>query len=142
MKFVPVTVRTNPRPPAVAVVGEIEVIVGVEGGDGEITKLTGEDRPPALPEPVTVTEAVPALATSADVICACSAFALTNMVVRDLPFQSTVELEVKPAPITESVNAEAPATMLAGEIEQITGAPVDETIKLTAGEYTAFPPPP
>jgi hypothetical protein len=94
MKFVPVTVRTNAGPPAVAVAGEIEVIVGVGGGDGEITKFTGEDVPAALPELVTVTEAVPALATSADIICACSAFALTNMVVRDLPFQFTVELEV------------------------------------------------
>jgi hypothetical protein len=81
-------------PPAVAVAGETEVIVGVGGGDGEITKFTGDDVPPPPPELVTVTEAVPALATSADVICACSAFALTNMVVRDLPFQFTVELEV------------------------------------------------
>jgi hypothetical protein len=40
------------------------------------------------------------------------------------------------------VNADAPATTLAGEIEQITGAPDDETIKLTAGENTTFPPPP
>lgn len=94
MKFVPVTVRTNAGPPAVAVVGEIEVIVGAGGGEGEITKFTGEDMPPALPELVTVTEAVPALATSADVICACSAFALTNMVIRDVPFQFTVEFEL------------------------------------------------
>ena len=93
-KFVPVTLRINAAPPAVAVAGESELIVGVAGGVGEITKSTGEDVPPALPELVTVTEAVPALATSADAICACSAFALTNMVVRDLPFQLTVELEV------------------------------------------------
>jgi hypothetical protein len=40
------------------------------------------------------------------------------------------------------VNAGAPAATLDGEIEQITGAPVDETMKLTAGEVTVFPPPP
>ena len=94
MKFVPVTVRTNATPPAVAMAGETEVIVGVGGGDGEITKFTGEDVPPPFPELVTVTEAVPALATSADVIWDCKAFALTNMVVRGLPFQFTVEFEV------------------------------------------------
>ena len=80
-------------PPAVALVGMTEVIVGVVGGVGEITKSTGADAPPPPPEPETVTAAVPALATSVEVICACNALALTNVVVRDLPFQLTVELE-------------------------------------------------
>jgi hypothetical protein len=36
LKFLPLTVRTNPAPPAVALFGEIEVIDGVDGHEQEI----------------------------------------------------------------------------------------------------------
>jgi hypothetical protein len=37
LKFLPLTVRTKPAPPAVALLGEIEVIDGVDGHEQEIT---------------------------------------------------------------------------------------------------------
>ena len=91
MKFVPVTVSVNAMPPAVASVGVTEVIVGVAGGVGEITKIYGRRRTasPARNRH----SAMPAFATSVAVIWACRALALTNVVVRELPFQSTVEPE-------------------------------------------------
>ena len=53
--------------------------------------------------------------------------ALTNVVVRALPFHFTVEPEAKPAPFTDRVKSEAPATTLDGESEQIAGDEVENT---------------
>jgi hypothetical protein len=139
MKFVPVTVRVNPAPPAVAFAGVTEVIVGVTGGVGKIEKFNAGVEPP--PEFATVTGSTPALATSAALIVACTVFALTNVVVRALLFHFTVEFAAKLAPLTVMVKSEAPATILAGESEQIAGALVEEEMKLTAGEKISLPPP-
>jgi hypothetical protein len=49
-------------------------------------------------------------------------------------FHFTVELALKFAPLTVIVKSELPAITLAGESEQIAGADVEETMKLTAGE--------
>src|SRR5580658_1535992 len=73
-KFVPVTVSVNPPPPAVALLGAMEVIVGMTGGVGKIEKFRGGVVPP--PEFTTVTGTTPALATSVVVICACTVLAL------------------------------------------------------------------
>jgi len=50
-------------------------------------------------------------AMSVAVISAVSSVALTNVVGRDDPFQRTVELEMKPVPLTSNVNAASPAVM-------------------------------
>ncbi len=65
-KFVPVIVSVNPAPPAVALAGATEVIVGVRGGVGKIEKFKTGVVPP--PEFTTVTGTTPALATSAALI--------------------------------------------------------------------------
>ena len=58
LKFLPLTVRTNPAPPAVALFGEIEVIDGVDGHEHEITgrlKSTSALKISAFVLPVIVT---------------------------------------------------------------------------------------
>ena len=139
MKFVPVTVRVKPPPPAVALAGAMAVIVGVTGGVGKIEKFKGAVEPP--PEFATVTGSTPALATSAAVICACTVFAFTKVVVRALLFHLTVEFAAKLPPLTVMVKLDAPATTLEGESEQIAGADVEDVRKLTAGEKISLPPP-
>ena len=67
--------------------------------------------------------------------------ALTKVVVRALLFHRTVEFVAKLAPVTVTVKSEAPATTLEGESEQIAGALLEETRKLTAGEKISVPPP-
>jgi hypothetical protein len=66
MKFVPVTVRVNAAPPAVALAGAMAVIAGVMGGVGKIEKFKGAVEPP--PEFTTVMGSTPVLATSEAVI--------------------------------------------------------------------------
>ena len=139
MKFVPVTVRVKPPPPAVALAGAMAVIVGVTGGVGKIEKFKGAVEPP--PEFATVTGSTPALATSAAVICACTVFAFTKVVVRALLFHLTVEFAAKLPPLTVMVKLDAPATTLEGESEQIAGADMEDVRKLTAGEKISLPPP-
>ena len=78
---------------------------------------------------------------AAAVICACTVFALTKVVVRALLFHLTVEFAAKFPPLTVMVKLEAPATTLEGESEQIAGADVEEARKLTAGEKISLPPP-
>ncbi len=131
LKLVPLIASVNAEPPAVALVGETEAIVGVAGGVGVITKFSAGDDPPELD---TVTGIEVALATSVDLICAWSALALRNVVVRVLPFHFTVAPDAKLEPFTVMVKSEAPATTLGGEIEQIAGAFAEETVKPTAGE--------
>lgn len=64
-KFVPLTVSVNAAPPAVALVGESEVIVGT----GLFTvKLVAAEVPPPGAGLVTVTGKVPAVAMSAAVM--------------------------------------------------------------------------
>jgi hypothetical protein len=138
-KLVPVRVSVKAAPPAVAFCGETEVIVGVSGGDGKIEKFKDDVVPP--PEFATVIGCVPELATSAALIAAWTALALTNVVVRALPFHFTVAPDVKPAPFTVSVKSEAPATMLGGVSEQIAGDDVENTGKPTTGELITLPPP-
>jgi hypothetical protein len=138
-KFVPVTVRVKPPVPALALSGVTAVIVGVMGGVGKIEKFSGGDAPP--PEFTTVMGSTPGLATSAALIWAVTVFALTNVVVRALLFQRTVEFAVKLAPLTVTVKSVAPATTLEGKSEHSAGALLEETKKLTAGEKISVPPP-
>jgi hypothetical protein len=47
--------------------------------------------------------------------------ALTNVVVREAPFQRTTDDETKPLPLTVSVRLALPATALVGEMLLATG---------------------
>ena len=85
-KFVPLTVKVNPGPPAVAQVGLSELIVG----GATIVNVTGFDAEPV--EFLTVTGAVPAVAISAASTIAVSWVEETNVVARFAPFHLTTEV--------------------------------------------------
>src|SRR5205823_5334410 len=98
-KLVPFTVRVNCGPPAVALLGESDVVVGT----GLLTvKLTALDVPPPGGGFITVTGTTPALAMSAAVIAAVSVVLLTKVVVRAEPFHCTTEVFTKFVPFTVS----------------------------------------
>ncbi len=88
LKLVPLTVNVSPPTPAVALVGEIEVVVGT---GLLIVKVWPLLVPPPGPALNTVTVAVPAVAMSAAVIEAVSCNGETKVVVRFEPFQRTTE---------------------------------------------------
>jgi hypothetical protein len=117
-KLVPLTVRVKAGSPAVALAGEIAVSVG---SGLLIVNVSAFEAPPPGVGVTTVTEAVAALVMSAAPIDAASWVALTNVVVRALPFQFTFELEMKFDPLAVSVNAPPPAVELKGEIADNTG---------------------
>jgi hypothetical protein len=117
-KFVPVTVKVNCPPPAVAQVGLIEVVVGT---GLLIVNVCGFDVPPPGGGFVTVIEAVPAFATRAAVTVAVSCVEDTNVVVSAVPFQFTIEVETKFVPFTVKVNCGAPARHELGLIEVVVG---------------------
>ena len=107
----PVTVKVNAVPPAVALVGEIAVSVGPAEAIG---KLRAAEVPPPGAGVTTVTGTLLAVAMSAALMAVVSCVALTNVVVRALPFQFTVEPFTKLVPFTVSVNAAPPAIAPAG----------------------------
>jgi hypothetical protein len=97
--FVPVTVRVNCAPPAVAEVGLRVVIVGV----GALTTAKAselETLPPAL---FAVMLSVLVVRRSLAGITAVSWVALTNVVESAVPFQFTVAPERKFVPVTVRV---------------------------------------
>src|SRR6266446_6776441 len=117
-KFVPLTVRVNDGPPAVALVGEIEVI---DGKGLLIANVAVADAPPPGAGFVTVTLTVPPVAISAAVIAAVTCVALTNVVVFAAPLKLTTEVDTKFVPLTVSVNAAPPAGALVGNKVVIVG---------------------
>src|SRR2546427_109468 len=90
MKFVPVRASVKAAPPAIAVLGDREVSVGL-GFGAVIVNVCGLDVPPPGAAVNTVTEAVPAVAMSAAVICAVSCVLLPNVVARLLALQCPME---------------------------------------------------
>src|SRR5256886_1474533 len=121
MKLLPVTVSVNAAPPATTVLGDREVSVGL-GFGAVIVNVCGLDVPPPGAGVNAVTEAVPAVAMSAVVICAVSCVLLPNVVARWLPFHCTMDELMKFVPVSASVKAASPATTLLGEIELSVGA--------------------
>ena len=106
---------------------------------GAIVKVCAFEVPPPGAGVTTVTAAVPAVAMSAAVMAAVSRVALTKVVIRAFPFQFTVELAVKLAPLTVKVNAAPPATAMFGLIELVVGAGIlGLMVNVAAGEE---PPP-
>ena len=133
-KFDPLTVSVKPGPPAVALLGEIELIAGT----GLLTvNVLGADVPPPGPGFVTVTWIVPAVAMSAAEIAAVSWVLLENVVVRAAPFQFTTEVVTKPEPFTVSVKPGPPAVALLGEMEVTFGLGL---LIVNVSEFDAPPP--
>src|SRR5205823_13674610 len=102
-----VAVSVNAAPPAVAVVGEIELSVGA-GFVAVMLNVFAVDVPPPGVGVKTVTEALPVAAMSLARICAVSLVLLTNVVDRLLPFQRTTDEATKLDPVAVNVNAPLP----------------------------------
>jgi hypothetical protein len=116
MKFVPVTVSVKPASPANAALGPSDATAGV----GLLTvKVSAPDTPPPGAGVETETWAVPAVAMSAAVMAACRLVPETKVVARALPFHSTLEDDMKFAPVTVSVKPAPPATTELGFTEPI-----------------------
>ena len=110
VKPVPLTVRVNAGVPATAELGDRLVMVA--GGLMVNVTAGGE----VCPTVVTVTAALPADAIRAAGTAAVSWPALMKVVTRLLPFQVTVVVLVKPAPLTVRVKAGFPTVVLCGEM--------------------------
>jgi hypothetical protein len=117
-KFVPFTVSVRVAAPAVALTGEMLVVVGT----GLFTVRTcAFDVPPPGAAFTTVTLNVPATATSAAVIAAVTCVAVTKVVVRGEPLKLTTDPATKFVPFTVRVNAASPAVFVAGEMVVVVG---------------------
>jgi hypothetical protein len=113
LRFVPLTVSVKAAVPAVLLVGLRLVIVG----DGLLTvRVRACEVPPLGVGLKTVILNVPPTAMSAAGICVVNDVALTNVVVRLLPFKRMTELALKFVPVAVNVNAEPPAVRLVGLI--------------------------
>lgn len=119
MKPVPNTTIEKAAPPAVAFVGEKDVIVGT--GLFSV-KFAATDAPPPGAGLVTVTGSVPPVTISDTRIDAVTCAALTNVVVSALPLKFTTAPLTKPVPFTVSVNAAPPAVPLDGDSVVIAGS--------------------
>ena len=130
------TVILNPRSPALTVVGEIVVIVGLTA------RLTALEVPPPGAGLKTVIGKVPAEAMSAARIVAVNCVALTNVVVRAIPLMRTAEPPTKFVPFTVRAKSIPPAVTLVGAIVVIAGRGTVETVKLTTLELKPVGPTP
>ena len=90
----------------------------------------------------TVTRAVPDEAISAAGIAAVNWVALTNVVVRLLPFHCTTDAEIKFVPFTVSVNAAPPAKALLGAMEVRVGTGLFGTAAVIVNVKPVESPPP
>jgi hypothetical protein len=140
MKLVPLTVRVNPDPPAVADEGLMLVVVGTGLSGTLIVKVCALEVPPPGVGLKTVTLVVPAEAISAARIEAASWVDETYVVVRAVPFHLTTDPEMKLVPLTVSVKAEPPAVAELGLRLVVVGTGLSGTliVKLCALEV---PPP-
>jgi hypothetical protein len=127
MKFVPVTVNVKPAPPAEAELGFKDVTVG-EGLP--MVKVSTLDVPPPGVGVETVTVAVPLAAMSAAVMAACSWVVDPKVVGRALPFQFTVESEIKFVPLTVSVKLALPTGAELGLSDATVGTGLLEVVGL------------
>jgi hypothetical protein len=94
----------------------------ITGAGGTVmVNVTALDAPPPGGGFTTVTEAVPGDATSAAVTVAVSCVDETNVVVKAVPFQRTVEPETKFVPFTVMVNCPQPVGHELGLSEVIVG---------------------
>jgi xanthosine utilization system XapX-like protein len=113
-KPLPLTVRVNAAPPAVALVGLMELIIG----GGLTVKLAElEVTPPEL----TVTATVADVEIKFAGMVTISWPAVMELGVSALPLKLTIESAPNPLPFTIRVNAGPPAVALVGLIELIIG---------------------
>ena len=118
----PPTVTVTVNACLVVMLGEDGVTVTVGVIAFAVTlKVKAFEAPPPGEGFVTVTEGVPALATSEARIAAVTFVALTNVVVRAFPLKLTTDPLTKLEPFTVNVNAPEPAVALDGCSEVITG---------------------
>jgi hypothetical protein len=122
-KPVPFTVSVNAGPPADIVLGLRDVIAG----PATTVKFTELELTP--PE-VTVTCAVPGLATWLAKTVAVSCVELTKTVPSGVPFHFTAAPFANPLPFTVIVKAALPAVIVLGLIEEIVGAATIVKVKL------------
>ena len=136
-KPVPVTVRVNAAPPAVADEGESEVMVGV----GLLTvKVFPVDVPPPGAGLKTVTVGVPAVAMSVASMEAVACVEEMTLVVRSTPFHRTLAPETNPVPVTVRVNAVLPAMAELGESVEMAGIGLFAAVTENAA-WLEVPPP-
>ena len=100
-KLLPVTLKENPTVPAVAPIGEMDVITAAGSDEAETVKGTEFE---GIPKLDTVIDAAPAEAISEAGMEAVSCVELTNVVVRPELFQSTTEPFTKFVPLTVRMN--------------------------------------
>ena len=114
----PFTVSVKAAPPAVALLGEIELIAGT----GFLT-VNRSEFDVALPVPgfLTVTDTVPAVVRSVARICAVTWVLLTKVVTRAELFHLTLAPFTKFEPLTVRVKAAEPTGLLEGESEVMIG---------------------
>jgi hypothetical protein len=137
-KFVPFTVNANAAPPAVALVGEIVVIVGTGLAAGLIVKVTLFEVPPAA---VTVTPGVPAAAMSlAGTVTMICVAAMDDGVSAGFVPNFTVAPATKFVPFMVNGNAAPPAVALVGEIVVIVGAGLLPMVPVKVKFKTLMPP--
>jgi hypothetical protein len=125
-KFVPVTVRLKPALPAEIELGFRDTAVGA---GLLIVSIKAPEVPPPGAGLETVTAAVPAAATSAAPIAACSWVLETNVVARALPFHRTLDEEIKFVPTIVRVKAALPETAEAGVKDVMVGAGLGLTVE-------------
>jgi len=118
-KLDPFTVRVKAADPTFLLVG----VSDVRDGTGlPIENANAFDAPPPGVGFETLTFAVPAVAISDALIAAVTCVELTNVVVREEPFQSTLDPLTKFVPFTVKVNAGPPACAPVGDRETAVGS--------------------
>jgi hypothetical protein len=133
-KLLPLTASVKAALPAVTLDGASEEIAG-KGLALLMSNTAPLDAPPPGDGLLTVTVAVPALATSDAGTDAVSWVSLTKVVLNAWPFQSTADEATKLLPLTVSVKAGPPDVTAVGAKEVIAGAGLTE--KTEAGAFGA-----
>lgn len=136
-KFVPVTVKVIAGLPITPTAGSIEVRVGT-GASTE--KVTPPDVPPPGDGFVTVMVEVPAASRSDAGTCAEREVPLVYEVVSAVPFQFTVEEEIKFVPVTARAIAELPAAAEEGATAASVGAGFGGTLIVNVTPEDVPPP--
>lgn len=120
-KFSPPTVITGEELPATTVCGFSESMWGTGVAFGVMVKVTCPDVPPPGDGVKTTTVDVPGFCTSAAGTVACNCSWLRKIVIRVVPFQSTVEPGEKFDPLANRKNCGLPARMVGGLSDTSTG---------------------